>query len=165
MVIVTAAGGVWRAQGGRTELGESVKKLVGINLSVAMVAAVLALGGGVAAAKGGGTTPPASPPSSSGAWPAAFPLPTSPGTILSQSSTKAVVRSTDTVEVVDNKLDALYVTQKGCTLKLAVNKPKDYLCTNPATNKTDEVYFTFAALDPTAIDASRSQTNGFYLKG
>ena len=65
----------------------------------------------------------------------------------------------------NGKLDQLYVTQEGCTLKLAVNKPKDYLCTNPATGKTDEVYFTFAALDPTPTDASRSQSNAFLVKG
>jgi hypothetical protein len=46
-----------------------------------------------------------------------------------------------------------------------VNKPKDYLCANPATGKSDEVYFTFAALDPTPSDSSRSQTNAFYVKG
>jgi hypothetical protein len=135
--------------------GESVKKPVGITLSVAVLAVVLALGGGVATAQGGG----------GGTWPAAFPLPINPGTVLSQSSSKAVVRSTDTVVVVLGKLDALYVTQKGCTAKLAVNRPKDYLCVNPATGKTDEVYFTFAALDPTPTDPSRSQSNAFYLKG
>ena len=143
-------------------------------MSVAMFAAVLALGGGVATAKGGSggggsgggtTTPPVSSPPATGAWPAGFPLPTNPGTVLSQSSTKAVVRSTDSVATVTSKLDALYVNQKGCTLRLAVNKPKDYLCTNSATGKTDEVYFTFAALDPTATDASRSQSNAFYVKG
>ena len=140
-----------------------MKKLVRVNLSAALLAAVLALGGGVATAKGGGggTTPPAS----SGTWPAAFPLPTNPGTILSQSSTKAVVRSTDTVAAVRTKLDALYVTQKGCTQKLAVNRPKDYLCVNPVTKKTDEVYFFFAALDPTPTDPSRSQTSANYVKG
>jgi hypothetical protein len=140
-----------------------VKKLVGINLSAAMLAVVLALSGGAAMAKGGGGGGGSSPPS--GTWPAAFPLPTNPGTVLSQTSTKAVVRSTDSVSVVTSKLDALYVTQKGCTLKLAVNRPKDYFCANPATNKTDEVYFTFAALDPTPTDPSRSQTNAFYVNG
>ena len=98
-------------------------------------------------------------------WPANLPLPVSPGTLTSQSSTTAVVRSTDEVAVVRSKLDDLYVTQKGCTLRLAVNRPKDYLCTNSATGKTEEVYFTFAALDPTAADPSRSQTNAFYVKG
>jgi hypothetical protein len=150
-----------------------VKKLVRANISVAMLAVVLAFGGGVAAAKGGGgsgggggTTPPAPAPApSSGTWPTGFPLPTNPGTIISQSSTSAVVRSTDSTAVVNSKLDALYVTQKGCTQKLAVNRPKDYLCVNPATQKTDEVYFTFAALDPTATNPSRSQTNAFYIKG
>jgi hypothetical protein len=142
-----------------------VKKLVVFNLPVAMLAVVLALTGGAALAKGGGGGGGTPPPSSSGTWPAAFPLPTSPGTILSQSSTQAVVRSTDTVEIVNNKLDALYVTQKGCTQKLAVNRPKDYLCVNPTTHKTDEVYFFFAALDPTATDPSRSQTSANYLKG
>ena len=132
-----------------------------------MVATVLACGGGVAMARGGGggPTPPPSGSGSSGTWPAAFPLPTNPGTIISQSSTTAVVRSTDSTAIVNGKLDGLYVTQKGCTLKLAVNRPKDYLCFNSATGKTDEVYFTFAALDPTATDPSRSQTNGFLLKG
>jgi hypothetical protein len=133
-----------------------MNKIVRINLPAAILAAVLALGGGVASASGG---------ASSGAWPAAFPLPTTPGTVISQTSAKAVVRSTDSVSVVTSKLDALYVTQKGCTLKLAVNRPKDYFCANPATNKTDEVYFTFAALDPTAADPSRSQSNAFYVKG
>jgi hypothetical protein len=133
-----------------------MNKVVRINLPAAILAAVLALGGGVASASGG---------VSSGAWPAAFPLPTTPGTVISQTSAKAVVRSTDSVSVVTSKLDQLYVTQKGCTLKLAVNRPKDYFCANPATNKTDEVYFTFAALDPTAADPSRSQSNAFYVKG
>jgi hypothetical protein len=141
-----------------------------------MFAAVLALGGGVATAKGGGgggsgsgggggSTPPPSTLPATGVWPAEFPLPTNPGTVISQSSTKAVVRSTDTVATVTGKLDALYVNQKGCTLRLAVNKPKDYLCANSATGKTDEIYFTFAALDPTATDQSHSQTNAFYVKG
>jgi hypothetical protein len=144
-----------------------VKKLVGINLSIGALAVVLAFSGGAAMAKGGGgggggvTPPPSAPPAPSGAWPAAFPLPTSPGTILSQSSTKAVVRSTDTVEIVNNKLDTLYVTQKHCIQKFAVNKPKDYVCTNAATGKTQEITFFFAALDPTATDPSRSQTTAF----
>ena len=138
-----------------------MKKLVGINVSAAVLAVVLALSGGVAMAKGGG----GGSGGSSGTWPAAFPLPTNPGTVLSQSSTTAVVRSTDTVIVVRGKLDNLYVTQKGCTEKLAVNRPKDYICTNPATHTTDEIYFTFAALDPTPTDASRSQSNAFYVTG
>jgi hypothetical protein len=155
-----------------------VKKLVGLNLCATALAVVLAVGGGTAMAShgggggggGGGTTPPAtqppaSPPAPSGTWPTTYPLPLSPGTLLSQSSTKAVVRSTDTVGVVNSKLDNLYVTQKGCTERLAVNKPKDYLCRNAATGKTDEVWFTFAALDPTPTDASRSQSNAFLVKG
>ena len=85
--------------------------------------------------------------------------------MISQSSTKAVVRSTDSVAVVNGKLDNLYVTQKGCTLKLAVNRPKDYLCTYAATHKTEEVYFTFAALDPTPTDPPRSQSNAFLISG
>ena len=132
-----------------------MNKLTAIVASSAAVAAT-ALTAGPVLAQGGGST---------GSWPAAFPLPTSPGTLVSQKSTAAVVRSTDTVAVVRDKLDQLYVTQKGCTLRLAVNKPKDYLCYNPATKKTDEVYFTFAALDPTSSDPSRSQTNGFLAKG
>lgn len=126
-----------------------------IAISTAAVA-VLGLGSGAATADGGG---------SSGTWPASLPLPTNPGTLLSASGTRATVRSTDTVAVVRSKLDDLYVTQKGCTLQPAVNKPKDYFCRDAATGKTDEVYFTFAALDPTAGDPSRSQTNAFYVKG
>ncbi len=140
-----------------------MKKLVGINVSAAMLAVVLALGGGgVAMAKGGDG---GGSGGSSGTWPAAFPLPTNPGTVISQSSAKAVVRSSDTVSVVRGKLDDLYLTRKGCTLKLAVNRPQDYLCANPATGKTDEIYFTFAALDPTATDPSRSQSNAFLVSG
>lgn len=121
--------------------------------SAAMLAVLL--NGSPAAAGGGG----------SGTWPAALPLPTNPGTVISQSSTTAVVRSTDTVLQVMTKLDNLYVTQKGCTRRLGVNKPRDYLCFNASTHKTDEVLFTFAALDPKPTDASRSQTNAFYTKG
>jgi len=79
--------------------------------------------------------------------------------VLSQSSTSAVVRSTDTVYEVKQKLDQMYVNEKGCTLRVVVNKPKDYLCRNPATGKTVEVFFTFAALDPKPTD--RSQTNAY----
>lgn len=118
--------------------------------------AVVVLNGGAGMASGGGST---------GTWPTGLPLPTNPGTLVSQSSTRAVVRSTDSVAVVKSKLDDLYVTQKGCTLRFAVNKPKDYLCYNSATRKTDEVFFTFAALDPTATDPSTSQTNAFYIEG
>jgi hypothetical protein len=46
-----------------------------------------------------------------------------------------------------------------------VNRPRDYLCYNPATSKSDEVLFTFAALDATATDPSVSQTNAFYIQG
>ena len=144
-----------------------MNKFVGISLPAVTLAAVLALGGGAAIAKGGGggSGSGGGGGTSSGTWPAAFPLPTSPGTVLSQSSTRAVVRSTDPVSVVTQKLDALYVTQKHCTERLAVNRPKDYLCANSATGKTDEVYFTFAALDPTPTDASRSQSNAFLISG
>ncbi|NUO92817.1 MAG: hypothetical protein HOQ18_18620 [Dermatophilaceae bacterium] len=131
-----------------------MKKFAAIGMST--IAAVL-LGAGVASASGGGG-------SSSGTWPTSMPLPTSPGRIVSQSSTTAVVRSTDPVATVQSKLDSTYAA-KGCTRRLAVNRPRDYLCRNASTGKTDEVYFTFAALDPTATDPSRSQTNAFYLKG
>ena len=131
-----------------------MNKAAVITASIATLAAVLH--GAAASGKDGG---------SSGTWPADLPLPTNPGTVTAQSPTDAVVRSTDTVAVVRAKLDELYVTQKGCTLKLAVNRPKDYLCFNPATKKTDEVVFTFAALDPTATDPAVSQTNAFYLQG
>jgi hypothetical protein len=132
-----------------------MNKFAAIAMSTATLA-VLALNAGAASASGGG---------SSGTWPAAFPLPTNPGTLLSQSSTTAVVRSTDQVGVVQAKLDDLYITQKGCTQRLGVNKPRDYLCYNPATNKSDEVLFTFAALDATVTDPSVSQTNAFYIQG
>jgi len=132
-----------------------MNKLGAIAVSTTVLAVAL-LGAGPASASGGG---------SGGTWPTAFPLPTSPGTVLSQSSTTAVVRSTDTVTVVQAKLDALYVTKMGCTQRLAVNRPKDYLCYNASTRKSDEVYFTFALLDPTVSDPSRSQTNAFSVKG
>jgi len=132
-----------------------MNKLVAILASTATTAVVV-LHGGAVMAQGDGP---------SGAWPAAYPLPTSPGTVTSQTSTTAVVRSTDSVALVKSKLDTLYVTQRGCTLRAAVNKPKDYFCGNAATGKTDEIYFTFAALDPTASDASRSQSNAFYARG
>jgi hypothetical protein len=117
--------------------------------------AVLALNGGQAMAAG----------EFSGAWPGGFPLPTQPGSVVSQTSTTAVVRSTDTVQVVQRKLDNFYVTQKGCTRRLAVNKPRDYLCHNTATGGTDEIVFTFAALDPTPSDPSRSQSNAYHFRG
>ena len=132
-----------------------MNKFAAIAVSTATLA-VLVLNPGAASASGGG---------SSGTWPAAFPLPTNPGTLLSQSSTTAVVRSTDQVGVVQAKLDDLYIAKKGCTQRLGVNRPRDYLCYNPATSKSDEVLFTFAALDPTASDPSHSQTNAFYLQG
>ncbi|NUR09401.1 MAG: hypothetical protein HOQ22_09195 [Nocardioidaceae bacterium] len=128
-------------------------------------AAALVLNGGASLASGGsggsgggGTTTT----TTSGTWPSAYPLPA--GTVTAQSATRATVRSTDTVATVMATLDALYA-QKGCTEHVAVNKPADYFCVNPVTRKTDEVYFTFAALDPKPTDASRSQTNGFYVKG
>ncbi len=132
-----------------------MNKFAAIAMSTAALA-VLVLNTGAASASGGG---------SSGTWPAAFPLPTNPGTLLSQSSTTVVVRSTDQVGVVQAKLDALYITEKGCTQRLGVNRPRDYLCYNPATSKSDEVLFTFAALDPTVTDSSVSQTNAFYIQG
>ena len=135
-----------------------MNKLIAITVPAAVLAIVMGLGSGSALAQGGSS-------SGTGTWPTAYPLPTSPGTVLSQTSTTATVRSIDPVAVVHSKLDNLYVTQKHCTVKLAVNRPKDYLCHNAATGKTDEVYFTFAALDPTATDPSRSQSNAFYLKG
>ena len=124
--------------------------------AIAMAAlAVLALNGGQAMASG------ASP----GSWPTRLPLPTSPGTVVSQTSSTAVLRSTATVQVVQRRLDNRYVTQMGCTRRLAVNKPRDYLCHNDVTGKTDEVVFTFAALDPTPGNPSRSQSNAYLFKG
>lgn len=132
-----------------------MRRLIGIGLSAATVATVIGFSGGVAMADGGG----------SGTWPSAYPLPTNPGTVISQTSQTAVVRSTDEVFVVHNKLRDMYVTQLGCTEKGTVDKDLDFFCYNPATRKTDEIYFTFAALDPTATDPSLSQTNAFYVKG
>jgi hypothetical protein len=62
-------------------------------------------------------------------------------------------------------LDGVYATQLGCTRQLAVNKSKDYLCYNHATGKVDEIVFTFAGLDPTASDPTRSQTNAYSFQG
>lgn len=132
-----------------------MNKFGAIAVSTAAIA-VLVLSADPASASGGG---------SAGTWPAAFPLPMNPGALLSQSSTTAVVRSTDTVGVVQAKLDDLYITKMGCTQRLGVNRPRDYLCYNPVTRKSDEVLFTFAALDATATDPSHSQTNAFYMKG
>ena len=132
-----------------------MKKFAAIGMSAV---AVVVIGAGVASASGGSSS------GSSGTWPTSMPLPTNPGRIVSQSSTTAVVRSTDPVATVQSKLDSTYAA-KGCTRKLAVNRPRDYLCRNASTGKTDEVWFTFAALDPTASDPSRSQTNAFYVKG
>ena len=129
-------------------------KAAAIAVSTAALA-LLPLTGGQAMAGGG----------SSGTWPTRFPLPTNPGRVVSQTSSTAVVRSRATVLVVMRRLDRAYVTRMGCTRHLAVNKPRDYLCHNRATGKTDEVVFTFAALDPLPNDPSRSQSNAYRLKG
>ena len=132
-----------------------MKKLTVLSVPAAILAVSLSFGGGAAMARGGGGGG-GSGGGGGGTWPSAtFPLPTNPGTIISQSSTRASVRSTDTVATVQAKLDNIYVTQKGCVSHPQVNRPKDYFCPN------GEIYFTFAALDPTATDASRSQTNAF----
>jgi len=143
-----------------------MKKLAAVAVTTATLALVVltaggaeARGGGGGGTSGGGTSTGGS--TSSGTWPAAFPLPTNPGVVVSQSATTAVVRSTETTAQIEAKLDNLYVNGLGCTLKLVVNKPKDYFCTNPSTGKTQEVYFTYAALDPKPTDPSRSQTNAF----
>lgn len=125
-------------------------KLSAIAVSTAALT-LLTLNSGQAIATGAGT------------WPTALPLPTNPGTVTSQTSTTAVIRSTDTVQVVQRKLDNLYLTQKGCTLRVGMNRPRDYLCHNLSTGNTDEILFTFAALEPTASDPSRSQTNASYF--
>lgn len=132
-----------------------MNKFAAVATSTATLA-VLVLNPGSASASGGG---------SSGTWPAAFPLPTNPGTVVSQSSTMAVVRSTDTVAVVTAKLDGLYLTKMGCIRRLGVNRPRDYLCYNPATRKSDEVLFSFASLDPRVTDPSRSHTTASFFKG
>lgn len=100
-----------------------------------------------------------------GTWPTAFPLPTDPGTVIAQTSTTAVIRSTDSVAVVQRKLDNLYLSQNGCTRQIGMNKPRDYLCHNSVTGGTDEILFTFASLDPTAGDPSLSQTNASLFAG
>lgn len=129
-------------------------RLVAIAVSTATLT-ILTLDGGTAMAD----------PGSSGTWPRAFPLPTHPGTVTEQSADTAVVRSTVEAWVVERRLDELYVTELGCTSRLAMGKPRDYLCDNPMTGKVDEIVFTFAALDPTATDPTRSQTNAYYFKG
>ena len=101
----------------------------------------------------------------SGTWPTDYPLPLDPGTLVAQTSETAVVRSTDVVLDVKTKLDAMYVDQLGCTRVAAVNKPRDYFCFNASTGTTDEIWFTFAALDPTASDSTQSQTNAYLVRG
>ena len=146
-----------------------MKKLAAITVSTGTVAVVVLNGVAVMASSGSGSSGSSggssTSTSTSGDWPASMPLPTSPGTVLSQSATTATVRSTDMPFDVQNKLDTLYVTQKGCTRRFAVNRPRDYVCFNPATGETDEVWFTFAALDPKPTDPSRSQTNAFLVRG
>ena len=132
-----------------------MNRFAAVAISTAALA-VLVLDPGSASAGQGG---------SSSTWPAAFPLPTNPGTVVSQSSTTAVVRSTDTVGVVTAKLDDLYITKMGCIQRLGVNRPRDYLCYNPATHKSDEILFSFALLDPTVTDPSRSHTTASFFKG
>ena len=138
-----------------------MKRLAAIAVSSATLTLAV-LSGGAAVADGGGGS--SSGGTTASTWPAALPLPTSPGTIISQSSSTASVRSTDSVAVVKSKLDAMY-GQLGCTNRPAVNRPRDYFCFNSATGRTDEVYFTFALLDPTATDPSRSQSNAFRVGG
>lgn len=46
-----------------------------------------------------------------------------------------------------------------------MNLPRDYLCCNVATHKSDEVNFHFASLDPTVTYPSRRQTTAFFFKG
>jgi hypothetical protein len=121
-------------------------------LSVATMTAMLLGSGAAVAGSGGG----------GGTWPSAYPLPTQPGTVLSQTSSTAVVRSTDTVLTVKTKLDQMYVGRLGCTRVAAVNKPRDYFCRNAATGKTVEVYFTFALLERTPPYSS--QTNAFIAR-
>jgi len=132
-----------------------MNRFTAIAVSTATLAVVV-LSSGTASASAAG---------SSGTWPAAFPLPTSPGKVISQSASTAVVRSTDPVRVVQSKLDALYIVKMGCIRRLGVNRPRDYLCYNPGTKKSDEVLFTFAALDPQVTDPSASQSNAFFVRG
>lgn len=138
-----------------------MNRLAAIAVSTATLTTVV-LSGGAATASGSGSSSGGGSPAggASSGWPASLPLPTSPGTIVSQSSSTAVIRSTDSVAVVKSKLDSMYA-QLGCTNRPAVNRPRDYFCFNGATGRTDEVWFTFALLDPTASDPSRSQSNAF----
>lgn len=130
-----------------------MKRVVAIAAPTAALM-VLTLNGGLAKAT-----------ESSATWPAAHPLPINPGTVISQTSTTAVIRSTDTVAVVQSKLDNLYLEQNGCTRQVAVNKPRDYFCHNLSTGEIHEIVFTFAALDPTTRHPARSQTNAYHLHG
>jgi hypothetical protein len=124
------------------------------------VVTVMSLAGGTAFAQGGG-----SGGGGSDTWPTQYPLPLNPGTLISQTKDRATVRSTDEVFTVRGKLRDMYVTQKGCVEKGAVNKDLDFFCFDASTKKTDEVYFTFAALDLTFDGVNISQTNAFYVKG
>lgn len=148
-----------------------MKMLARISITTAAaLTAVAALGCSPAAASGGsgggnGSGGSSGGGTASGTWPTAYPLPLDPGTVIAQSATTASVRSTDTVVTVRAKLDQLYLNGLGCAERLAVNKPKDYFCLNPDTGKVDEVWFTFAALDPTPDDPSRSQSNAFLVSG
>ena len=128
-------------------------KVAAVAVSTTALAA-LALSGGQAMAGG-----------SAGRWPARFPLVTNPGRVISQSSSTAVVRSRATVWTVQRRLDHMYVGQMGCKRRVAVNKPRDYFCHNRATGKTDEIVFTFAALDPTPRHPARSQSNAYVFNG
>ncbi|NUR06971.1 MAG: hypothetical protein HOQ45_08180 [Nocardioidaceae bacterium] len=136
-----------------------MKKLAVLALSTAALALTLNGGASLASSGSGSSGGGGSTSTASGTWnQTTYPLPLSPGHIISQSSSRASVRSTDTVATVMRKLDYMYVTQRHCTLHVLVNKPADYVC------GTHEVYFTFAALDPKPTDASRSQTNAFKVR-
>jgi len=99
-----------------------MNKFCAIAMSTAALA-VLVLRAGSASASGGG---------SAAYLAGCFAAPDQPGTLLSQSSTTAVVRSTDSVGVVQAKLDDLYITKMGCIQRLGVNRPRDYLWPSPS---------------------------------
>ncbi len=118
------------------------------SLIVAALTLVIALfDGGISAAA------PAAASGGTSVWPVATaPLPD--GTVISSSSTQAVVRTTDTVQVGMQKLDAKYVAL-GWTVGAASGKPRTY--TKTTSGKTVQIVVFFAALDPVAPANYRAQ--------
>lgn len=61
-----------------------------------------------------------------------------------QTSTTEVVRSTDEAWVVRYELDDLYVAQRGCVRRVAVNTPRRYLGQNARTGDIDPIVFALS---------------------